>query len=42
VNAALLAAAILATGDAALAARLDTLRAQQTNSVADVPIDAPE
>jgi 5-(carboxyamino)imidazole ribonucleotide mutase len=42
VNAALLAAAILATADAALAARLDALREQQTNSVADVPIDTPE
>src|SRR3954467_1077270 len=31
VNAALLAAAILATSDSALAARLDTLREQQTN-----------
>lgn len=42
VNAALLAAAILATGDAALAARLDALREQQTNAVADVPVDTPE
>ncbi len=42
VNAALLAAAILATGDPALAARLDALREQQTNAVADVPVDTPE
>ena len=42
VNAALLAAAILATGDAALAARLDALRDQQTNSVPDAPADPPE
>ena len=33
VNAALLAAAILATGDAGLAARLDTLRDEQTRGV---------
>jgi len=37
VNAALLAAAILATNDAALASRLDALREQQTNDVADAP-----
>jgi 5-(carboxyamino)imidazole ribonucleotide mutase len=37
VNAALLAAAILATSDAALATRLDALREQQTNDVADAP-----
>jgi 5-(carboxyamino)imidazole ribonucleotide mutase len=37
VNAALLAAAILATGDIALAARLDALREQQTNDIADAP-----
>jgi 5-(carboxyamino)imidazole ribonucleotide mutase len=36
-NAALLAAAILATSDTALAARLDAFREQQTNSVADSP-----
>ena len=42
VNAALLAAAILAIADPALAARLDALREQQTNSVADVPVDTPE
>src|SRR5690348_11173850 len=39
VNAALLAAAILATGDPALAARLDTWREEQTNAVADAPHD---
>jgi len=38
VNAALLAAAILATSDSALAARLDTLREQQTNDVSDKPV----
>ncbi|HEX3575428.1 MAG TPA: 5-(carboxyamino)imidazole ribonucleotide mutase [Rhodopila sp.] len=37
VNAALLAAAILATQDPPLADRLDALRAEQTASVADVP-----
>jgi 5-(carboxyamino)imidazole ribonucleotide mutase len=46
VNAGLLAAAILATYDPALASRLDALRAQQTASVADAPeasvADAPE
>jgi 5-(carboxyamino)imidazole ribonucleotide mutase len=42
VNAALLAAGILATADPALAVRLDALREQQTNGVADVPIDTPE
>ena len=36
-NAGLLAAAILATADPALAARLDAFRAQQTNSVAETP-----
>ena len=36
-NAALLAAAILATSDAALAARLDAFREQQTTSVAETP-----
>ena len=39
VNAALLAAAILANGDAALAARLDALRAEQTAGVATEPQD---
>jgi 5-(carboxyamino)imidazole ribonucleotide mutase len=37
VNAALLAAAILATADPAVAARLDALRERQTNDVADAP-----
>jgi 5-(carboxyamino)imidazole ribonucleotide mutase len=37
VNAALLAAAILATHDTGLARRLDTLRAEQTAAVADAP-----
>ncbi len=37
VNAGLLAAAILATADAAVAARLDSWRAAQTASVADTP-----
>jgi len=37
VNAGLLAAAILATADPALAGRLDTLRAEQTAAVADTP-----
>jgi 5-(carboxyamino)imidazole ribonucleotide mutase len=37
VNAALLAAAILATADPALAARLDALREEQTRSVANQP-----
>jgi 5-(carboxyamino)imidazole ribonucleotide mutase len=46
VNAALLAAAILATHDGALALRLDALRAEQTASVMDVPsravtVDSP-
>jgi 5-(carboxyamino)imidazole ribonucleotide mutase len=39
VNAALLAAAMLATQDAGLAARLDALRAEQTGAVADSPED---
>ena len=39
VNAALLAAAILALGDPALAARLDALRAAQTAAVATAPQD---
>ena len=38
VNAALLAVAILATGDTALAAKLDALREAQTAAVADTPI----
>jgi 5-(carboxyamino)imidazole ribonucleotide mutase len=37
VNAALLAAAILAIGDPALAVRLDSLREEQTRAVADAP-----
>jgi 5-(carboxyamino)imidazole ribonucleotide mutase len=37
INAALLAAAMLATGDDALAARLDAWRAEQTGSVAEAP-----
>ncbi|MGC8524185.1 MAG: 5-(carboxyamino)imidazole ribonucleotide mutase [Acidibrevibacterium sp.] len=42
VNAALLAAAILALGDAGLAARLAAFRAAQTESVATAPVDTPE
>jgi 5-(carboxyamino)imidazole ribonucleotide mutase len=42
VNAALLAAAILATSDAALAARLDARRQEQTDAVADEPVNSPE
>ena len=42
VNAALLAAAMLATTDPALAARLDALRAEQTEAVAEEPSDTPE
>ncbi len=41
VNAALLAAAILATSDTALAARLDAVRSEQTASVPDEPADLP-
>jgi 5-(carboxyamino)imidazole ribonucleotide mutase len=41
INAALLAAAILAGTDAALAARLDALRAEQTAAVPDEPADHP-
>ena len=40
VNAALLAAAVLALGDDDLAARLDAWRARQTAAVAEVPSDA--
>ena len=40
VNAALLAAAILAISDLDLAARLDAFRAEQTNTVADQPQEA--
>ena len=39
INAALLAAAILATTDPALAIRLDAWRARQTAAVADVPVN---
>jgi len=38
VNAGLLAAAILATADPTLAARLDALRAEQTAAVPDAPV----
>ncbi|MEO1197699.1 MAG: 5-(carboxyamino)imidazole ribonucleotide mutase [Pseudomonadota bacterium] len=38
VNAALLAASVLALGDDELAGRLDAWRAQQTDSVADAPV----
>jgi 5-(carboxyamino)imidazole ribonucleotide mutase len=41
VNAALLAAAILALGDPDLAARLDALRTAQTAAVAEAPLDQP-
>jgi 5-(carboxyamino)imidazole ribonucleotide mutase len=40
INAALLAAAVLALGDAGIAKRLDDWRAKQTGSVADAPSDA--
>jgi 5-(carboxyamino)imidazole ribonucleotide mutase len=40
VNAALLAAAVLATSDATVAERLDRWRAAQTDSVADAPAEA--
>jgi 5-(carboxyamino)imidazole ribonucleotide mutase len=39
VNAALLAAAVLALGDPALAGRLDAWRRRQTDAVADAPSD---
>ena len=39
INAALLAASVLALGDAGLSARLDAWRKQQTDSVADRPKD---
>ncbi len=42
VNAALLAAAILATTDHGLAGRLDALRQEQTRAVADRPADTSE
>jgi len=41
INAALLAAAMLSTTDAALAARLDAYRAAQTDAVAEEPVDPP-
>ncbi|WP_375143826.1 5-(carboxyamino)imidazole ribonucleotide mutase [Acuticoccus sp. MNP-M23] len=41
VNAALLAAAVLALGDEALALRLDDWRAATTSAVADEPTDTP-
>ena len=41
VNAALLAAAVLALNDEALARRLDDWRAAQTAAVADRPVDGP-
>jgi 5-(carboxyamino)imidazole ribonucleotide mutase len=40
INAALLAASVLATSDHALAGRLDALRAQQTEAVAECPAAA--
>lgn len=42
INAALLAAAVLALHDAGLAGRLAAWRKAQTDSVADRPVDAPE
>ena len=41
VNAALLAAAVLALSDGALAERLDAWRARQSESVAEIPSDDP-
>lgn len=41
VNAALLAAAILALHDPVIASRLDQLRAEQTASVGECPVDPP-
>ena len=41
VNAALLAAAVLALNDPGLASRLDAWRASQTAAVAERPVDAP-
>jgi 5-(carboxyamino)imidazole ribonucleotide mutase len=41
VNAALLAAAMLATTDPALAVRLDALRAEQTGAVPEMPVSIP-
>jgi 5-(carboxyamino)imidazole ribonucleotide mutase len=42
VNAALLAASVLALGDPAVADALDAFRARQTDGVADVPVDEDE
>lgn len=42
VNAALLAAAVLALGDPDIAAALDAFRAEQTAGVAEHPVDPPE
>ncbi len=39
INAALLAASVLALNDAGLAARLDAFRQRQTDAVADKPSD---
>ena len=41
INAALLAAAVLALRDASLAKRLDAWRAAQTAAVAEIPVDSP-
>lgn len=41
INAALLAAAILATTDPALASRLEAFRAAQTAAVAEIPVEVP-
>src|SRR5271168_1354269 len=41
INAALLAASVLALNDAALSGRLEAWRARQTAAVADAPNDAP-
>ena len=41
-NAALLAAAVLALHDGALAERLDAFRKAQTDSVAETPVDEPQ
>ncbi len=42
INAALLAAAMLATTDDALATRLDAWREKQTGDVAETPVETPE
>lgn len=41
VNAALLAAAVIALGDEQVAQALDRWRAKRTEAVADAPVDAP-